>query len=1276
MKNRVKRFARVLVVSAVAILILMALFILGLRLLLPSLNQYRESLLTTVASIVGFPVRVQQIEAAWTNFGPRVVLNQVMLPLQQGNWQARRITMELDVWRSLLHQRWQFRDLTFYQVSASLDTQWFEQTSDELSLSRQAMQDLLLRQFAHFTLYDSQITFLTPSGESINVTIPQLTWLNQAHRHRAQGKIQLSQADQQYGTFQLRIDLRDTNHLLDRGMIYLQAEDVDMKPWLSRWWSDNTGLGQANFNVASWFTVSNGQISGIDVSLKQGKVNWHNKGTQHRLDVKDLLLQAKKSSDTWQLDVPSLNFMTDGHEWPSGQLRMLWLPHEDPNLEQLRIRASSLSLQRLYPLLPMFSSLSPAWLNELSRSRLSGEIEALALDIPLKQPENSRFQVSWREVAWQQLSDNVPGINHFSGQAGGGREQGQSTISIGKGQQIPYAAMFRAPLEIAAAEGQLSWRYSSQQGLEFWSDHLALKARSIWINGSFNFELPTQGEPYLGILAGIRLQDARDAWRYYPQTLMGTRLTDYLSSALEQGQVDNATLVYAGNPRLFPFADHQGLFQVWVPLRQAVFRYQPDWPALENLAIDLNFLNDGLWMQAPLIQLGQATGKNVQAVIPHYAQDQLLIDADITGQGADIRDYFKYSPLKESVGNTLDELVLTGEVNGRLHLDVPLDHRPVEVSGSVDLRGNQLFIKPINSAFDKLSGQFRFRDSVLSGDGLTANWFGQPIKLDFSTQTDTSKYQIRVGLQGDWQVAQLPWLPKPIVKQLQGKGKWQSKVDIALPHRGEISYLVDIKGDLSAVKSQLPSPLAKPSGGKLPFALQAEGNQRGFTLSGAVNQRTQFNSRWRLAKGESPRLELGIWDHESVRKPALPKVPALQLKLPSLDGTGWLALLQTDDARNRQNPVRWILPDTVTLDIPELNMAGQQWQKLTLNMTSSSTTQHWLIKGQEIDGQLRISGGQPWRLDLAYLYYNPPREDATKANVDLFTESKLLQQKMNDWPGVRLRCQNCWLIGQPLRQVEGDIRVKQGNFILENGLVDTGNTRLVLNGVWQRQGQTDQSSFSGQLSGDNIENSMIYFGQTTPLKNAPFKFDFTLEWQGIPWQPDIKSLNGDSKIWLGRGELADMGGGRAGQLLRLVSFDALLRKLRFDFSDTFGQAFYFDNVRGNAKFKQGILSTDNLFLNGLAADISMIGNVDLVRQKLDMQAVVAPALSTTVGVATAFAVNPIAGAVVFAASRVLGPLWEKISLIRYQITGDLAEPKVNEILRQPNTSEKKAPKRE
>lgn len=94
------------------------------------------------------------------------------------------------------------------------------------------------------------------------------------------------------------------------------------------------------------------------------------------------------------------------------------------------------------------------------------------------------------------------------------------------------------------------------------------------------------------------------------------------------------------------------------------------------------------------------------------------------------------------------------------------------------------------------------------------------------------------------------------------------------------------------------------------------------------------------------------------------------------------------------------------------------------------------------------------------------------------------------------------------------------------------------------------------------------------------------------------------------------------------------------------------------------MSTNDLVIDGLAADIAMNGKVDLVKRKIAMEAVITPELSATVGVATAFAINPIVGAAVFAASKILGPLWSKVSLIRYQITGSLDQPTIHEVLRQ------------
>ncbi len=208
-----------------------------------------------------------------------------------------------------------------------------------------------------------------------------------------------------------------------------------------------------------------------------------------------------------------------------------------------------------------------------------------------------------------------------------------------------------------------------------------------------------------------------------------------------------------------------------------------------------------------------------------------------------------------------------------------------------------------------------------------------------------------------------------------------------------------------------------------------------------------------------------------------------------------------------------------------------------------------------------------------------------------------------------------------------------------------------------------RTSLKGRLHGNKTDAFADFFGVSTPVKDSPFDIDYDLHWRAPPRSPDVASLNGIIKSHTGKGQFTDLSTGHAGQLLRLLSVDALLRKLRFDFSDTFSEGFYFDSINSTAWIKDGVLHTDDTLVDGLEADIAMKGSVDLVRRQLDLQAVVAPEISATVGVAAAFAVNPIVGAAVFAASKVLGPLWNKVSILRYRITGPIDQPQINEVLR-------------
>ncbi len=1267
-----RRLPGILLLTGATLIVIVALLVSGLRLVLPHLDAWRPALLEKIEAMTGTPVDASQIQAGWQNFGPTLDVRDIRAGLKDGGeLSVKRVTLALDVWQSLLHARWQFRDLTFYQLHMRTNTPLSQNGSDD-KIESGKINDLFLRQFDHFDLRDSSLSFLTLSGQRAELAIPQLTWLNSANRHRAEGQVSLSSFNGQHGLANVRMDLRDENGILNNGKVWLQADRVDVKPWLGRWMQENVDLQDADFSLEAWMDIKGGDIAGGNIWLKQGGASWKGDQTTHHLSVDNLVARVNRSAAGWNLAIPATNITLDDKKWPKGSLSLAWFEPQDvggkesQRSEELRVRATNMELESFYGLLPIAAKISPDLGEIWNALQPRGHIDVLAVDIPLQQTEKTRMQGRWKDVSWNQWK-MLPGIQHFSGSVTGGMEHGQLNAQV-IDASMPYKTVFRAPLEVERGVATLEWRKNAA-GFQLDGKNLDVKARSVWARGDFRYLQPAEGDPWLSILAGINTDNGADAWRYFPENLMGKELVDYLSGAIQGGRAENATLVYGGNPHLFPYQHNEGQFEVLVPLRNAKFAFQPDWPALENLDIELDFINDGLWMKSDEVKLGGVTGRNLTATIPDYSQDKLLIDSDISGPGSAIGPYFKETPLDDSLAAALDELQIGGDVNARLHLDIPLNGSLTTAKGDVVLNNNTLLIKPLSSTLHNLSGKFSFVNGDLQSEPLRATWFNQPVNIDFKTKTGEKDYQIGVNLNGNWQPNKTGVLPEQINKALSGSAAWQGVVGVTLPYRGSATYQVDLNADLKNVSSRLPAPVNKSAGEPLPLKAAVKGNLNGFNLTGSAGANNHFSSRWLLSK--KLRLDRAIWATDSHTVPPLPGQPGLELDLPAMDGAQWLALFSQGAATGVSDSA--VFPSDITLRTPALTLAGQQWNNLSLVSRAAPGGTQVNAQGREINATLNMRNNAPWQAAIKYLYFNPDWSVIQPTAAPSGTSQPPAQDKISfrDWPDVQLRCAECWLWGQKYGRVDADLAIKGDNLALTNGLVDTGFARLTGEGEWVNSPTEMRTSLKGKLKGQKLDAATNFFGVKTPVQGSSFALDYDLHWRDVPWRPQESSLNGILHTRLGKGQIADLGTGHAGQLLRLVSFDALMRKLRFDFSDTFGDGFYFDSIRSTAWIKDGVLHTDDTLVDGLEADIAMKGSVDLVRRQLNMEAVVAPEISATVGVAAAFVVNPIVGAAVFAASKVLGPLWSKISVLRYHITGPVDNPQINEVLRQPRVNKAK-----
>ncbi|WP_029686267.1 AsmA2 domain-containing protein YhdP [Tatumella saanichensis] len=1261
-----RRLTRILSLIAATIIVIIALLISGLRLLMPHMNAYRSEVLSVVSSLTGAQIQADQLRGRWENFGPAIEVRGLTSTLSDGTLlDIGHVRLALDVWQSLLHAQLQFRDLTFWQLHLNIPTLPSSSKEDHRSLGTQQLENLFLRRFDHFILRDSSIRFPSPSGQQIQFTVPQLTWFNEGSRHQAEGEVSLSSLTGQHGAAQVRLDLNDRQGAIDNGRIWLQAADIDARPWLGRWIKDNTSLKSASVSLTAWVNLKNGSLDSGDLMLSKGGAEWQQGQQSHQLQLNKLTAHLEKSGKGWALSFPLSAVSTDNVPWAPGYFAVYWQPQVTDPLQlapnsDIRLRASQLDLARLDPLIPLLAPLSPDLATQWQQLQPRGKVDALAVDYDLQHPQQSRFQTSWSDFRWQ--SDRqLPAISAVSGNGSGRLDQGQVSVSVGA-QSVTMGDWFQAPLQVSAVSANVGWDIRDGN-LLLTGDHISAEARSVAATGEFRYQQPQKGEPRLDILAGINVSDAGDAWRYFPHNLMGKELTDYLSGAVKGGTTRNATLLFAGDPHRFPFRQHDGMFQVSVPLRNATYAFQPDWPPLKNLDIDLNFVNDGLWMKAQKVALGNAQATTLTADIPDYRQEKLFINGDVRGTGSDIGHYFQQTPLAKSLGAALDEVQIKGQVGGHLNLDIPLNGKQVTATGNVAMNNNSLYIRPLKTTLTGLSGNFRYKNGDLDSDTLVGKWFGQPVSLNFTTREQSDDFAVDVGLEGNWSAAAVTQLPASLRSHLGGLLPWQGKVAITLPYHGEASYQVTVNGDAREVSSRLPSPLAKFAGTAFPFDVSVKGDLQHFMLTGHAGGDQAFSSRWLLSP--QLRLDRGQWQSQTHSIPALPAEDSMVLNLPALQGEEWLSLFSGPKSEGnalRQNSSHFSLPGNIRLHTPALTLAGQRWNDLTVILSQLLSGESRITaQGKEIRGSLQIKPRQPWQLALDYLYYNPQWGGKSSHPA----QQMPTVVNFSGWPALGFACRQCWLAGQNFGKIAGRLTPTGNKLVLTNGLVQAGQTRLTAQGEWEQLGDHARTALKGEIHSDNISQTTQWFGVSSPLAEAPVTLNYDLHWHNQPWQPDLPTLSGLLSFNAGKGVVTDVDTGAAGRILRLVSIDALLRKLRFDFSDSFNsKGFYFDSVKGTAWIENGVLRTDNSVMDGLEADIALSGKADLVQRTLDFDAAITPELSASVGVATAFVINPVVGVAVYAASKALGPLWSKIALLRYHIGGTLDTPEIKEVLRQ------------
>ena len=118
-----------------------------------------------------------------------------------------------------------------------------------------------------------------------------------------------------------------------------------------------------------------------------------------------------------------------------------------------------------------------------------------------------------------------------------------------------------------------------------------------------------------------------------------------------------------------------------------------------------------------------------------------------------------------------------------------------------------------------------------------------------------------------------------------------------------------------------------------------------------------------------------------------------------------------------------------------------------------------------------------------------------------------------------------------------------------------------------------------------------------------------------------------------------------------------------DFSDLSNEGFTFDKFKADVKLHHGNASLQGATVDGPVAHLEFSGNINLAKKGYNVLLTVAPKITSSLPVVATIAGGPIAGAVTWAANKLLHKQVEKASSRQYKITGTWDKPHVEQVQR-------------
>ncbi|MFT4198533.1 MAG: AsmA-like C-terminal region-containing protein, partial [Pseudoxanthomonas sp.] len=351
----------------------------------------------------------------------------------------------------------------------------------------------------------------------------------------------------------------------------------------------------------------------------------------------------------------------------------------------------------------------------------------------------------------------------------------------------------------------------------------------------------------------------------------------------------------------------------------------------------------------------------------------------------------------------------------------------------------------------------------------------------------------------------------------------------------------------------------------------------------------------------------------------------------------------------------------IDLTAHRLLLAGGAFADTRLQVAAVAGGLQVRVDGADLAGSLSVpdADGAPVAGRFARLYWTPaaapPDPQAAPPPVADIQGDGVDPSAM---PPLSLQIDDLRLGQAGLGQAQLKTRRVAGGLKIEQLQIRAPKQRIDVSGDWLGDAARARTAIRLHLDSKDGGALLDGLGFGHQLRGGEGTLDLDVQWPGGPASFALARLQGGLKVDSRNGALLEVEPG-AGRVLGLLSIAQLPRRLMFDFRDFFSKGFSFNKVTGQVRFEAGQAHTDDLLIDGPAAQIRISGSADLRAQQYDQTIHVEPRAGNLLTVVGAVAGGPVGAAVGAAANAVLSKPLGQIGAKTYHVTGPWKEPKVD-----------------